>query len=48
MKIQIIGGKVYYSCEGKKLVGDIKQTFPPTIWIFTEGKGDEIESRLSS
>ena len=25
----------------------LKQTFPPKIWIFTEGVGDGIESRLS-
>ena len=25
---------------------DLKQTFPPTIWIFTEGEGDGIEIRL--
>ena len=24
----------------------LKQTFPPIIWIFTEGEGDEIKSRL--
>ena len=24
----------------------LKQTFPPKIWICTEGEGDEIESRL--
>ena len=24
----------------------LKQTFPPIIWIFTEGEGDRIESRL--
>ena len=24
----------------------LKQTFPPVIWIFTEGGGDGIESRL--
>ena len=24
----------------------LKQTFPPIIWIFTEGEGDEMESRL--
>ena len=24
----------------------LKQTFPPTIWIFTEGEGDDIMSRL--
>ena len=23
----------------------LKQTFPPIIWIFTEGEGDGIESR---
>ena len=27
---------------------NLKQTFMPIIWIFTEGEGDEIESRLSS
>ena len=26
----------------------LKQTFPPTIWTFIEGEGDEIESTLSS
>ena len=26
----------------------LKQTFPSIIWIFTEGEGDGIESRLSS
>ena len=24
----------------------LKQTFPPIIWIFTEGEGDGLESRL--
>ena len=24
----------------------LMQTFPPIIWTFTEGEGDEIESRL--
>ena len=24
----------------------LKQIFPPIIWIFTEGGGDKIESRL--
>ena len=24
----------------------LKQTFPPIIWILTEGEGDEIQSRL--
>ena len=26
----------------------LKQSFPPMIWIFNEGEGDGIESRLSS
>ena len=26
----------------------LKQTFPPIIWIFTQGEEDEIESKLSS
>ena len=26
----------------------LKPFFPPIIWIFTEGEGDQIESRLSS
>ena len=26
----------------------LKQTFPPIIWIFTEGEGDGIKSRLPS
>ena len=26
----------------------LKQTFPPIIWIFTEGESDRIESRLPS
>ena len=25
---------------------DLKQTFPPIIWIFTEGEGDGIKSSL--
>ena len=40
VKIQIMGKNVlpYY----------VKKTFPPIIWIFTEGECDGIESRLSS
>ena len=26
---------------------NLKQTFPPMIWIFTQGEGDEIKSRLT-
>ena len=25
---------------------DIKQAFPPIIWIFSDGEGDGMESRL--
>ena len=39
VKIQIIVGNV--------LPLHLKQTFPPIIWIFTEGEGDGIEYRLS-
>ena len=31
---------------GNVLPLHLKQTFPPIIWIFTEGEGDGIESRL--
>ena len=54
VKIQIMGGEVCLRCEGKTLLGDVlpyylkKKTFPPIIWIFTEGEGDGIESRLST
>ena len=27
---------------------NLKQTIPPMIWIFTEGEGDGIESRLGA
>ena len=30
----------------QSIAGDVEQTFPPIIWIFTEGEGDGIESRL--
>ena len=40
VKIQIMGRNIfpYY----------LKQTFPPILWIFTEGEDAGIESRLSS
>ena len=31
---------------GNVLPLHLKQTFPPLIWIFTEGEGNGIESRL--
>ena len=37
MKIQTIG---------QVLLEVIRQTFPPIIWIFTEGEGDGIKYRL--
>ena len=43
MKIQIIGGKVYLSCEGKTLLGDVIKHF-----VFSEGEGDGIEFRLNT
>ena len=33
---------------GNVLPLHLMQIFPPIIWIFTEGEGDGIESRLSS
>ena len=54
VKIQIMGGKVCLRCKGKIFLGDVENkkfvdiTFPPIIWIFTEGEGDGIKSRLSS
>ena len=33
---------------GNVLPLHLKQTFPSIIWIFTEGEGDEIKSKLSS
>ena len=40
-----IAGRYQQTLENKKFV-DIKQTFLPIIWIFTEDVGDGIESRL--
>ena len=50
VKIQIIGGKDCLRWKGPSNVLPyfLKQTFPPIIWIFNEGEGDGIESRLSS
>ena len=31
---------------GNILPSHLKQIFPPMIWIFTEGEGDGIESKL--
>ena len=41
VKIQIMGWKV-----SNVLPLHLRQTFSPIIWIFTEGEGDGIESRL--
>ena len=56
VKIQIIGGKVCWaiSTNIKSLLTTpsndfplhLKQTFPPIIWIFTEGEGGGIKSRI--
>ena len=56
VKIQIIY-KVCLRCKGKTLLGIVNKKFGDItqhsanltiIWIFTEGEGDRIESRLSS
>ena len=44
VKIQIMGFKGLLTRSSNVLLLHLKQTFPPTILIFTEG--DEIESRL--
>ena len=48
VKIQIMGEKVCLRCIGKNIAGRCQQTFENIIWIFTEGEGDGIESKLSS
>ena len=37
--------KVHGQCQAM-IPLHLKQTFPPVIWIFTEGEGDGIKSRL--
>ena len=32
----------------KVLPSHLKQTFWPIVWIFTEGEGDDIKSKLAS
>ena len=48
VKIQIMGRKVSFEKKSLLTMPIPFLTFPPIIWIFTEGEGDEIESRLSS
>ena len=38
--------KILLTTSSNVLPLDVKQTFPPIIWIFNEGEGDEIESSL--
>ena len=49
MKTQILGKKVWLKCKGKTLLGLVNKlfAFPLIVWIFKEGEGDGIESRLS-
>ena len=59
-KIKIMGWKVFLRCKGKTLLGIVKKLLKTTfenkkfvditqlVWIFTEGQGEGIESRLSS
>jgi hypothetical protein len=46
VKIQIRGWKICLRCKGNVLPLHLKQIFSPIIWIFTEGEGDGIKSRL--
>ena len=57
VKIQIVGGKsvkaniaivnkLLLTIPSNVLPLNLKQTFSPIIWIFTEDEGDEIESKL--
>ena len=60
VKIQIMGKKICLRCKGKTLLGVVNKLLKVKIfcpitsnklsrfWIFTEGEGDGIESRLSS
>ena len=43
---QFLKTKSLFTTPSNVLPLNLKQTFPPTIWIFTEGEGDGIESRL--
>ena len=47
VKIQIMDGKVYLRCKGKILLGIVNKLLK-TKSLFTEGKGDVIQSSLSS
>ena len=40
--------KILWTAPSNVLLLHLKQTFPPIVWIFTDGEGDGIESRLSS
>ena len=46
MKIEIIVLKSLLTTPNNILPLHLKQSLPPIIWIFTEGEGDGIESRL--
>ena len=40
--------KVCWQCPAMFCLYTFKQSFPPMIWIFTEGEGDGVKSRLPS
>ena len=46
MSTNFLFSKVSNAQQGFAFKLHLKQTLPPIIWIFTEGKGDEIESML--
>ena len=43
---KLIVFKILLTMASNVLPLQLKQTFPPIIWIFTEGEGDGLESRL--
>ena len=46
--LEVLNTKSLLTSPSNVLPYYLKETFPPIIWIFTEGKGDEIKSRLFS
>ena len=43
---KLLKTKSFVTSPSNVLPLHLKQTFPPMIWIFTEGEGDKIKSRL--
>ena len=45
---QAFESKKFVEITSNVLPYSLKEAFPPIIWLFTEGEGDGIESKLSS